>query len=145
MINWLPIQDDERDGWGTPFLAPIGIMPQHKYVDTGLGFACDEALVDIIVTMNNAGIETLYSCQDVLEGESEYNDDVPPTACIVITWDSTPKLLRILDPYEASHQNDDGTMLKVFRWSSTECAVSFLFPLEDVDKITERIKQGEQG
>lgn len=38
-------------------------MTEHKQIDTGLGFHCDELMVPLVVNLNQAKIMTYMSCQ----------------------------------------------------------------------------------
>lgn len=136
-ISWLPLGYVDFDPEVRLYPAGISWHIEKHQVDTGLGFSCDDGIVELVILLNRAGIKTLASCMDILgvdEEDSGFSEEVVRMGCVVVTWETFPSLGRWL--HAAGLGGDHNESGWLFAAQSHIGAVSVLFPWRDMGEFT---------
>ena len=126
---------------GGPDLVYVPGITGPEFYDDGdrNPWGLDPEIAGLIIALNEAGIKTVQSCQDITSYADEDNiyDDVPRMGIVLVEWDTFP-LMKDMFPEAATGTNfDDGWL---FATSRDADYVSILFPWRDLDKFTAAVK-----
>jgi hypothetical protein len=133
-IGWLPLLGEE----GHP-LTTFGIVGWHGGEQVGLPelglTGVDAEIAPLVLALNQAGIQTVQSCQD-LGGATgpgpAWGEGVPRIGAVVVAWETFPRLRQMLASAGLSTGMDSGWLFPVNDVSNAAgLFVSVLFPWRD--------------
>jgi hypothetical protein len=93
-------------------------------------YGLDPEIADLVIALNQAGVETVQSCQDISRLADDPIDDVPRMGIVVVAWATFPRLTKTLPGAAAGSNNDDGWLFAADRRAEY---VSVIFPRRDYE------------
>jgi hypothetical protein len=146
-IGWLPVLGEE----GHP-LTTFGIGGWHSGEQAEVPeldlTGVDSEIAPLVLALNRAGIETAQSCQDLggATGPAPLGESVPRIGAVVVTWETFPKLRRMLASAGLHTGLSSGWLFSVNDVSSAAgLYVSVLFPWRDAEAFLAAVERGRDA
>ena len=157
---WVPVYDTTGGLLDGMPISTFGIASNHEGVpvpEAG-GEIIDTGIAELVALLNRAGVETVQSCHDLgqagrlVAGFESDDEDAEVVArlyqpdedtrfgCVVVTWDTFPKVGPMLPGHWVDSQAQNFTNGWLITASPRARFVSIVFPWSDLAEFTASVK-----